>query len=79
MGNVHDKGIQFGDRRKICRAQCLHPERMRGLLGEILLYRRLQRSNLLVNNDIKTPNHIACEMERKRLECNCTKSGGPRP
>ncbi len=26
-------------------------------------------SNLVVNNDIKTPNHIACEMERKRLEC----------
>ncbi len=26
-------------------------------------------SNLLVNHDIKTPNHIACEMERKRLEC----------
>ena len=26
-------------------------------------------SNLTVNGDIKTPNHIACEMERKRLEC----------
>ena len=26
-------------------------------------------SNLVVNNDIRTPNHVACEMERKRLEC----------
>ncbi len=26
-------------------------------------------SNLLVNGDIKKPNHVACEMERKRLEC----------
>ena len=26
-------------------------------------------SNLLVNGDIKKPNHVGCEMERKRLEC----------
>lgn len=26
-------------------------------------------SNLLVNGDIKKPNAVACEMERKRLEC----------
>ena len=26
-------------------------------------------SNLLAEGDIKTPNHIACEMEKKRLEC----------
>lgn len=26
-------------------------------------------SNLLVNGDIKKPNHVRCEMERKRLEC----------
>lgn len=26
-------------------------------------------SNLLVNGDIKKPNTVACEMERKRLEC----------
>ena len=26
-------------------------------------------SNLLVNGDIKKPNHVGCELERKRLEC----------
>ena len=26
-------------------------------------------SNLLVNGDIKKPNHVGCEMERKRLDC----------
>ena len=26
-------------------------------------------SNLIVNGDIKKPNAVACEMERKRLEC----------
>lgn len=26
-------------------------------------------SNLIVNGDIKIPNHTACEMEKKRLEC----------
>lgn len=26
-------------------------------------------SNILVNADIKKPNYVACEMERKRLEC----------
>ena len=29
-------------------------------------------SNLLVNGDIKKPNHVGCEMERKRLECAIT-------
>lgn len=26
-------------------------------------------SNLIVNGDIRTPNQVACEMEKKRLEC----------
>ncbi|MEG2454904.1 MAG: thioether cross-link-forming SCIFF peptide maturase [Oscillospiraceae bacterium] len=26
-------------------------------------------SNLLVNGDIKTPHHVGCELEKKRLEC----------
>jgi hypothetical protein len=43
---------------------------MQGLLGEILLQRRLSNANALyMNGNILEPYGLGCELEKKRIEC----------
>lgn len=69
LGNVHEKGFnlevseQFAGLNVYTRNECAD------CWAKFYCTGGCSASNLLVNNDIKTPNHIACEMERKRLEC----------
>ena len=69
LGNVHEDGFnmqvseQFAGLNVYTRNECAD------CWAKFYCTGGCSASNLLVNDDIKTPNHIACEMERKRLEC----------
>ena len=69
LGNVHQEGFnmevsdQFAGLNIYTRKEC------GDCWAKFYCTGGCSASNLTVNGDIKTPNHIACEMERKRLEC----------
>ena len=69
MGNVHkgtfdmDVSKQFSDLNIYTREDC------RNCWARFYCSGGCSASNLIVNGDIRKPNAVACEMERKRLEC----------
>ncbi len=69
LGNVHEDGFnmevseQFAGLNVYTRNECAD------CWAKFYCTGGCSASNLLANGDVKTPNHIACEMERKRLEC----------
>lgn len=69
MGNVFDGSFnmevsgQFSDLNIYTREDC------RNCWARFYCSGGCSASNLLVNGDIRKPNAVACEMERKRLEC----------
>ena len=69
MGNVHDKGFNLEIAEKFAGLNVYTRNECADCWAKFYCTGGCSASNLLVNNDIKTPNHIACEMERKRLEC----------
>lgn len=69
MGNVYDGtfdmkvSAQFSDLNIYTREDC------RNCWARFYCSGGCSASNLIVNGDIRKPNAVACEMERKRLEC----------
>lgn len=69
LGNVHREGFnlalseQFAGMNVYTRNECAD------CWAKFYCTGGCSASNLVVNGDMKTPNHVACEMERKRLEC----------
>ncbi len=58
-----DKTKQFADLNVYTRPEC------RDCWARFYCSGGCSASNFLVNGDIRVPNKVACEMERKRLEC----------
>jgi uncharacterized protein len=69
MGNVHEDGFDMELSEKFSSMNIYTREECRDCWAKFYCTGGCSASNLLVNGDIKKPNHIACEMERKRLEC----------
>ena len=61
--------LQHGHLRQVRQPEHLHPPRLPGVLARFYCSGGCSASNLLVNGDISLSNEVACEMERKRLEC----------
>ena len=69
MGNVHKDGFNMALSEKFSSMNIYTREECDSCWAKFYCTGGCSASNLLVNGDIKKPNHIACEMERKRLEC----------
>ena len=69
MGNVHEKTLDMEISNRFAGLNVYTRNECADCWAKFYCTGGCSASNLTVNNDLKTPNHIACEMERKRLEC----------
>ena len=69
MGNVRSGDFDMDISGKFAELNIYTREDCRNCWARFYCSGGCSASNLLVNGDIKKPNAVACEMERKRLEC----------
>lgn len=69
LGNVHEEGFHMELSERFAGLNVYTRDECADCWAKFYCTGGCSASNLLVNGDVKTPNHIACEMERKRLEC----------
>ena len=69
LGNVHQEGFNLEVSEHFAGMNVYTRDECADCWAKFYCTGGCSASNLLINGDIKTPNHIACEMERKRLEC----------
>ena len=69
LGNVHEEGFNMEVSERFAGLNVYTRDECADCWAKFYCTGGCSASNLLVNGDVKTPNHIACEMERKRLEC----------
>lgn len=69
MGNVFDGSFNMDVSEQFSALNIYTREDCRNCWARFYCSGGCSASNLLVNGDIRKPNEVACEMERKRLEC----------
>ena len=69
MGNVFDGSFRMDVSEQFSGLNIYTREDCRSCWARFYCSGGGSASNLLVNGDIRKPNAVACEMERKRLEC----------
>ncbi len=69
MGNVHDGTFDMDIARRFAGLNVYTREECKECWARFYCSGGCSASNLLVNGDIKKPNAVGCEMQRKRLEC----------
>lgn len=69
MGDVHDGSFDMTIARKFAGLNVYTREECKECWARFYCSGGCSASNLLVNGDIKKPNAVGCEMQRKRLEC----------
>lgn len=69
MGDVHDNSLDMDIARKFAGLNVYTREECKECWARFYCSGGCSASNLLVNGDIKKPNAVGCEMQRKRLEC----------
>lgn len=69
MGNVHDNSFDMEIARRFAGLNVYTREECKECWARFYCSGGCSASNLLVNGDIKKPNAVGCEMQRKRLEC----------
>lgn len=69
MGNVFDGSFNMDVSEQFSALNIYTREDCRNCWARFYCSGGCSASNLLVNGDIRKPNQVACEMERKRLEC----------
>ena len=69
MGDVHDNSFDMDIARKFAGLNVYTREECKECWARFYCSGGCSASNLLVNGDIKKPNAVGCEMQRKRLEC----------
>lgn len=69
MGNVFDGSFDMDVSERFSALNIYTREDCRNCWARFYCSGGCSASNLLVNGDIRKPNEVACEMERKRLEC----------
>ena len=69
LGNVHEEGFNMEVSERFAGLNVYTRDECGDCWAKFYCTGGCSASNLLVNGNVKTPNHIACEMERKRLEC----------
>ena len=69
MGSVHDGSFDLELSRKFAGLNIYTRPDCQDCWAKFYCSGGCSASNLLVNGDIKKPNRLGCEMQRKRLEC----------
>lgn len=69
LGNVHREGFDTNLSAQFASLNVYTREECGNCWAKFYCTGGCSASNLTVNGNIKTPNHVACEMEKKRLEC----------
>ena len=69
LGSLHDGTFNMELSRKFAGLNIYTRPECRDCWARFYCSGGCSASNLLVNGDIKKPNHLGCEMQRKRLEC----------
>lgn len=69
MGDVHDDTFDMDIARRFAGLNVYTREECKECWARFYCSGGCSASNLLVNGDIKKPNAVGCEMQRKRLEC----------
>ncbi len=69
MGNVHDNSFDLTKAREFASLNVYTRPECQQCWARFYCSGGCSASNLLVNGNIRQPNHVGCEMQRKRLEC----------
>ena len=69
MGSVHDDTFDMTLARRFADLNVYTREECKDCWARFYCSGGCSASNLLVNGDIKKPNAVGCDMQRKRLEC----------
>lgn len=69
LGSLYDGAFDMSLSHKFAELNIYTREACRDCWARFYCSGGCSASNLLVNGDIKKPNEVGCEMERKRLEC----------